>query len=318
MKTTLSLFAIFLTLNGMASNFQDTVMVDDLWQKEKNIKFVPNLQDSLLSNREMQITDTLPTQKKSKIRILSSSSSGLTIIGSGNDTEIEILGNHKYKNKKNKGYRNFSGHWCGFNFGFVNFTNTDYSDYSASEQDFMELDYANSFVMQFNILEQSINLVPRNNFGLIVGLGLEYQRLRFENKHQSICLDENNRIMPYTLNPDWKVKRNSFKTLYLTVPVLVEVQFPARLRKKVYISAGFMGGIRLHSKTKIVYKNLDGNKKKDKNSDNFNMIPVKADVVARIGYHNLNIWGSYTLTNMFKSNKGPELHPYSLGIGVTF
>lgn len=35
MKTTLSLFAIFLTLNGMASNFQDTVMVDDLWQKKK-------------------------------------------------------------------------------------------------------------------------------------------------------------------------------------------------------------------------------------------------------------------------------------------
>lgn len=44
-----------------------------------------------------------PYTKKSKIRILSSSSSGLTIIGSGNDTEIEILGNHKYKNKKTKG-----------------------------------------------------------------------------------------------------------------------------------------------------------------------------------------------------------------------
>lgn len=318
MKTTLTFFAIFLTWNVMAYNQPDTILIDNLWQKEKNIKSVPEIQDSLSSNQEMQIIDTLPVQKKSKIRILSSSNSGLTITESANDTEIEILGNHKYKNKKHKGNRNFSGHWCGFNFGFVNFTNTDYSRYSPSEQDFMELDYANSFVMQFNVLEQSINLVPRNNFGLITGLGLEYQRLLFENKHQSICLDENNRIIPYTVNPAWKVKRNSFKTLYLTVPLLMEVQFPARLRKKVYVSAGFMGGIRLHSKTKIVYKNPEGNKKKEKNSDNFNMVPVKADVVARIGYHNLNIWGSYTLTNMFKSNKGPELHPYSLGIGVTF
>lgn len=26
----------------------------------------------------------------------------------------------------------------------------------------------------------------------------------------------------------------------------------------------------------------------------------------------------YTLTNMFKSDKGPELHAYTVGIGVTF
>lgn len=41
----------------------------------------------------------------------------------------------------------------------------------------------NSFVMQFNVFQQSINLVPRNNFGIVVGLGLEYQRLRFDNKN---------------------------------------------------------------------------------------------------------------------------------------
>ena len=318
MKTLLSFFTIFLTLNVMAAKIQDSVLLEEVRQTKKTIKTTADLQDSLRSDREMQITDTSTSLKKSKIRILSSSHNGLSIISSGNDTEIEILGNHKYKNRKSKSHQKFNGHWCGFNFGFVNFTHTDYSDYPVGEQNFMELDYANSFVMQFNILQQSINLVPRNNFGLITGLGLEYQRLRFENKHQSITLDENKRVVPYAIHPDWKVKRNSFKTLYLTVPLLMEVQFPARIRKKIHISAGFMGGIRLHSKTKIVYNNLNGNKKKEKNSGSFNMVPVKADVVARIGYHNLNIWGSYTLTRMFQSNKGPELHPYSLGLGISF
>ena len=48
------------------------------------------------------------------------------------------------------------------------------------------------------------------------------------------------------------------------------------------------------------------------------MVLFKADLVGRVGYKRLSLWGSYTLTNMFKSDKGPELHAYTVGIGVTF
>ena len=64
------------------------------------------------------------------------------------------------------------------------------------------------------------------------------------------------------------------------------------------------------------WKSCICNKKKEKN--NFNMVPFKADLVGRVGYKRLSLWGSYTLTNMFKSDKGPELHAYTVGIGVTF
>lgn len=121
-----------------------------------------------------------------KVRIVRNKNNTVTTVYSESDEEIRILGKNRFKRNNrsyNRYHRSFSGHWCGFNFGFVNFADADYSNYAASEDGFMDLDYMNSFVMQFNVFQQSINLVPRNNFGIVVGLGLEYQRLRFDNKN---------------------------------------------------------------------------------------------------------------------------------------
>lgn len=321
MKTFLSVLIALFVLESFAEPARDTVIIEDLWQKKDTTKLDKTLKENLPAEDEMKILDnTYSTGKNQKIKIVyGKNNTTTTTVYENPDYEIRILGKNRFRRNKNRdSYSRFSGHWCGFNFGFVNFADTDYSDYAAADDGFMDLDYINSFVMQFNVFQQSINLVPRNNFGLVVGLGLEYQRFRFDNKKRTIGLNEDNILVPKEIDPEWKVKKNSFKALYLTIPLLMEVQFPASNYKKMYVSAGVMGGLRLHSKTKIVYNNSNGNKKKDRESDDFNLLPVKADVVARIGYNNLNVWGSYTLTNMFKSGKGPQLHPYSVGLGITF
>ena len=114
------------------------------------------------------------------------------------------------------------------------------------------------------------------------------------------------------------VKKSSFKNLYLTVPLIFEWQFPAKKYQRAYVAAGVMGGLRLHTKTKIVYKNENGDTRRMKNSGNYSMNPVKADAVVRIGYCKLALWGSYTLTNMMEKSKAPEIHPYTIGFGVNF
>lgn len=214
----------------------------------------------------------------------------------------------------------FKGHWSGFNYGFINFAHTDYSMYNPDLGEFMELDWTHSFSLQFNPVKYSVSLVPRNNFGIVCGLGLEYQRMRFESNYMTIT-DTENKIEPVYLydNPQISdIKRSTFKILYLTIPLLLEVQFPSASKQKIYVSGGFLGGVRMHSKTKVVYKDPEGDKHKEKNKNSFNLVPFKADVVGRIGYNCVNIWGSYTLTRLFKSGKGPELHPYTLGLGITF
>ena len=67
-----------------------------------------------------------------------------------------------------------------------------------------------------------------------------------------------------------------------------------------------------------MYKNENGDKRRYKKAGNYSMNPVKADIVARVGYDKLALWGSYTLNRMMKSGKAPDLHPYVIGFGVNF
>ena len=180
----------------------------------------------------------------------------------------------------------------------------------------MELDKGNSWVMQFNLIQKGIRLNPSNTIGLVTGLGLEYQRFRFKHKN-TIVKDEHGVIHSDPLT-DLHVKKSSFKNLYLTVPLLLEAQFPGKSKTKAFVSGGFMGGLRLHTKTKVAYKKDDGKNRRLKDSGNFSTVPVKVDATLRAGYGHVAVWGSYSLNRMFKTNKGPEVHPYGIGLGITF
>lgn len=233
-------------------------------------------------------------------------------------TELFIIGKNAYRKehqKYNGHYAPFKGHWSGFQYGFINFTHVP----TAWKE--LELDWSHSFAMQFNLFKYSINLSKKNNFGLVTGLGLEYQRFRFNKDNISLAKTDGDLVIYHPTerySNIASIKRSTFKAFYLTIPLLMEIQFPAQNRKRLYVSAGIMGGLRMHSKTKIVYKDEDGDKYKKKDKGNFNMVPFKADVVARVGYRKLNVWGSYTLTNMFKTSDAPELHVYTVGIGYSF
>lgn len=237
--------------------------------------------------------------------------------------ELFMIGKSTFEGQPGQGnhkYMPFKGHWSGISYGFINFANTDYSMYAPDDAGFMDVDWGRSFVLQFNILKYSINLAPRNNYGIVCGLGLEYQRMRFNRNDISIS-NTDNKIEPVYLFDQTEPihpKRSTFKTLYLTIPVFMEIQFPVAHQKRMYVSGGFMGGVRMHSKTKLIYDDDNGKKHKAKEKGNFNMVPFKVDAVAKIGYRCVNLWGSYTLTRMFESGKGPKLHPYTIGLGVAF
>ncbi len=310
MKILALTLCLLITLCGYSQQY-DSWQKRDTTQKQTQRKA---LQDSLPGNSEMKITPVKPNTPAQRPPLR-------TIEPTINNVEsVELFapfselipykkkGFKQGKNQNSPARSRFKGHWTGFYYGFVNASGTP---------DFMDLDWAGSFNMQFNFLKHSINLSPRNNMGLVVGLGFDYQRMKFADKNLTVTTEQGH-LVPVSLEALGinNVKRSTFKTLYLSIPLLYEVQFPARYRKNLYVSAGFVGGIRMHSKTKVVYRDHGKHKRKEK--DSFNMIPFKADVTGRIGYRGVSVWGSYTLTNMFKGGHGPEIHPYTVGVGFTF
>ena len=182
----------------------------------------------------------------------------------------------------------------------------------------MELDWASSFTMHFNFARFSFGLSPRQRFGIFTGFGLDYSRLCFDG---DITVrrkkGEMLHAVPLSDLGIEEVKRSTFKALYLTIPLMLEKQIPAPHWKRFYVSTGFIGGIRLHSKTKVVYTSEKGNKRKLKENGSYGMVPFKVDYTLRVGYRGVCIWGNYSLTNMFNKNRAPELRPFAVGFGIT-
>ena len=292
-------YVMFMVCVLPVSARRDTVVIRDNWRVD-TIRQKSEKVDTVVRESEMIIWDN--TVRESGRRPRRYSEVPLKTVREENRRALRHL---------------FRGHWSGFYLGFVNFANTDYSKYGGD--DFMELDWGNSFAMQFNLFSHGMGLNERRTLGVVTGIGFEYQRLCFD-RDITIRKDEHGMLRPLPLDElgIGNTKRSTFKTLYMTIPLLVEWQFPASVRRRAYLSTGVVGGVRLHSKTKIVYKDENGDKHRKKNSDSYGMIPLKADWTVHAGYHGVCLWGNYTLTNMFKKSKSPELHPYTIGVGFTF
>ena len=205
----------------------------------------------------------------------------------------------------------FCSHWGGMQLGFIHFSNL------PKEWKELDLNWNRSIVFQFNFCQYDLPISKNNQFGLLSGLGLEYQRFLFDNPSISIT-KENGELKIINLQEiekqDICIKKSTFKNLYLTIPLMLEIQFLPQKEKTFYFMAGFMSGIRLHSKTKVVYKDAHG-KHKQKRKGDFNVNPIKLDVAAQFGCHTFNIWGSYSLTHLFQAI---DIHPFQIGIGINF
>ncbi len=203
----------------------------------------------------------------------------------------------------------FSGHWAGIDLGFNMFLNPDYTGY---ESNFMKNDIFRSNSFHLNLIQQSIGLQRnRNNFGLVTGLGIQFQDYRLDD-FTTIEKTADDLIVPkefyYSENQKSKIFISS-----LTLPVLAEIQIPINnYRNRLYFSSGMYFSYRIGSYTKIKYQTEQ--KQKLKITDNYSLQNFKYGIMARTGYRWINFFAMYELTLFFKDDKGPVLTPFTFGV----
>ena len=217
------------------------------------------------------------------------------------DGRVSVYDNKTKTHKPVK--RKFNGHWAGFELGFNKYHNEDYSLYPSQDNNFMELREAKSIEVNLNPVEYNMTLVDRKA-GLVTGIGFTINNYRFD-KDLTIAKDESGIIQPFI--PDGHLQKTKLVTSYLTVPLLLELHFG----KKFFVSGGAVGGINIGSRTKI---KIDGDKIKDRG--NLNINPYRGSLMFRAGFKNISFYSTYTMTPLFKDNKGPELYTYSIGVSL--
>lgn len=235
------------------------------------------------------------------------------IIDEGKTREI-VIRPHKEKKRRNN---DFEGHLAGINLGINSYLDSEGNENVPQEYSFMELNHGKSVEFSIFPFQHDIKLIG-SRFGMVTSMGLRYNNYRFD-----ISSPEDINEAGLTWFPDMPddadITKSKLTILSIAVPLLFEVQLPdeRRNREGLYLAGGVEGSMRLRSHTKVCYSS-DGNNQKRKNKDDFDLKSFRYSFIARAGYRNFGIFGSYSPVSLFKNNKGPELYPYTIGVSFNF
>jgi outer membrane protein with beta-barrel domain len=219
----------------------------------------------------------------------------------------------KYDDDKDRtGRRNrFKGHWTGVEFGFNNYVTSDKSLVLPDDIGYMNLHSGKSINFNINFTQLSLGLT--RHIGFVTGLGLNWNNYKFDGDNN--ILKGINGIIE-ELDPGAPLEKTKLATVYLTMPFMLEMQIPVH-NNTLNIAAGPIGAVKIGSHNKMVYE--DGQKVKANGDFSLNMLRYGA--TARVGYQNFQIYGTYYMTPLFKTGKGPggyDLYPFEIGIAFTF
>jgi hypothetical protein len=218
-----------------------------------------------------------------------------------------VISDDGIKVKKHDKKPKFNGHWAGFDLGVNGLMNADRELNYPEGYPYLDLNYNKSVGVNINCFEQNINLVNQK-LGLVTGLGFTWNNYRFD---KNVILTEDGKLDGYyDLDPAKSYEKSKLMVASVRVPLILEFQTNSKMKaNSFHIGAGVVGSARTWSHTKIKY---NGSKVKDKGD--FYINPFRADAIATLGWGVINLYGTYAITEMFRSGKGPEVYPFEVGI----
>ncbi len=235
----------------------------------------------------------------------------ISIYEDGDKTHVEIIDEKDFdKHGWRKKPERFKGHWAGVELGPNNWLDPNWKlAGSEPENRFLDLNSGKSWEYDLNFMQFSIPF--GRPAGLVTGMGLKWNNYWFDGNN-SIMKDPLNGVIVSRDPPqDISYSKTKLNTLYLTVPLVFEVQFGPH--KKGFIGAGVIGDLKLGSNTRLKY--YDGSsRQREKIKNDFNLSPLRYHLTLRAGYSFVKIFANYSMVSLFEQDKGPELYPFTAGI----
>lgn len=265
----------------------------------------------------MAQTDTTgkqnPAPAEDTIRI-----GGMVIIRKAGSKDKEMKEDKEYKIRNRRGDKpsNLTTNWWIFDFGFSNFSdNTNYSSPAAqayapgSNKTWFDLKDGKSRNMNIWFFMQKLN-IAKHVLNLKYGLGLELNNYRFKQpvrfQEETAAIPDPPRvILDNTVGRTYD--KNKLAADYLTVPMMLNLNFTPERKRGFGISAGVSLGYLYSARNKTITS--DEGKKKAK--DDFELEKWKFAYVAELSLGSVRFFGSYSPNTMFE--RGLDIKPYNFG-----
>jgi hypothetical protein len=251
-------------------------------------------------------------QKADTIRI-----GGITIIKTpGKKDRIVHDSEYKMKNRKTDKPSNISTNWWIIDVGFSNYTDdTNYGSAGAqsyapgSNSTWLELKSGKSRNVNVWIFMQKLN-VAKHVLNLKYGVGLElnnyhYNRpVRYDAHPIAIV---NPPIVSLDATANRTYKKDKLAADYLTVPMMLNLNFTPHRKSGFGVSAGVSIGYLYSARNKFI--NSDEDKRKVK--DDFDLEKWKFSYVAELSLGPVRFYGSMASKSMYE--RGLDITPYNFG-----
>jgi hypothetical protein len=233
------------------------------------------------------------------------------ILTEDDNTEVRFEEYEDTKATRRPG-RSFKGHLGGIEFGYNGWSTDRWGRNDGTLEGYLDLNTTKS--SSFNIIASPVSLGFSRHFGIVTGLGVNFNNYRFDGNN-SLAVGDGGIVGPAYPAEGINYEKSKLATVYGILPVIVEVQIPVSHRSTINLGAGVIGAVKLGAHTKTVY--YDDGKQKEKNQDDFNLNILRYGVTARAGYEMIQVYGTCYLSPMFEKNRGPELYPFEVGIALT-
>ncbi|MBK7965074.1 MAG: DUF2807 domain-containing protein [Bacteroidetes bacterium] len=254
-------------------------------------------------------------EESSENRISDSTEELTTVIGNQNDDRN--YGIHWERDSIFQRSEHARSHWNGFEIGFNQLLVKDkFSTDIPDGYDFLELNSGKSINVNINLFSHDFPLYKRYLM-FTTGIGITSNNFRFSSD-KTLLADTNRTVAGFDYdknNERINYRKNKLAVNYITVPLLLQFNSKQQYKKSIHVATGILFSYKFNSHLKLVYSE-DGDKKKSKRHDEFNIEPFRYDATFRIGYQSYTLYASYSLNTLFKENRGPSLHPFQVGINV--
>lgn len=171
----------------------------------------------------------------------------------------------------------------------------------------------------FNFYFMYDMIIKKSRFSFAPGIGIGTSHIY--NNSQIVKTDSTSFFKPIR-DGDTKggyqidnLKGNKLTLIYLDVPLELRYRSkPNDKNKSFKMAVGIKAGVLVQNHFKTKFEDSFGDVKKIKDINQKDLLKFRAAATYRIGYGPFNVVASYSLTHLFKKDRGPEVTPFSIGI----
>ena len=209
--------------------------------------------------------------------------------------------------KKNK----YKGKLESLDFGFTTLLNQNGTT-AFTTNNYLQNDPGKSFYLTANFFNRRLPIY-KHYVGITSGFSLNWSSISIKNNQTLTYSNDSLYVVPSTFKDPFD--KNKLRSLYLQVPLLLELRNKEEISKSSYLQVGVIGSFLIESK--LIQKiHTDHIKSVQKFTGDYALNQYKLDATIRFGFKDIGFFTNYALTPLFKTNKTSDAFPLTFGMSL--